>query len=256
MTLKKRKDHMTAIIETKNVTKTFGMNGVAVEAVRGVDLAVQPGEFVAIVGPSGSGKSSLLHMLGAMDRPTTGEVFFKGRALSGLGDGARTTLRAREIGFIFQTFNLLPMLNAQENVEIVTRFGSLPNAERANRIREMISLVGLGERTKHQPRYLSGGERQRVAIARAMVNRPALILADEPTGNLDSKTGTGILELLREVCTREKQTVIMVTHDFRAASYADRVLVLRDGRIRGEAGLKGVADTHRTLNQLLELELQ
>jgi putative ABC transport system ATP-binding protein len=247
---------MNAIIETKNVTKTFGMNGVAVEAVRGVDLTVQAGEFVALVGPSGSGKSSLLHMLGAMDRPTSGEVLFKGQALSGLGDGARTTLRAREIGFIFQTFNLLPMLNAGENVEIVTRFGGLPRAKRASRVKEMIALVGLTDRTKHQPRYLSGGERQRVAIARAMVNRPALILADEPTGNLDSKTGTGILELLRAVCDREKQTVIMVTHDFRAASYADRVLVLRDGRIRGEAGLKGVADTHRTLNQLLELELQ
>jgi putative ABC transport system ATP-binding protein len=247
---------MTAIIETKNVTKTFGMNGVAVEAVRGVDLAVQPGEFVAIVGPSGSGKSSLLHMLGAMDRPTSGEVLFQGRTLSGLSDGARTTLRAREIGFIFQTFNLLPMLNARENVEIVTRFGGLPRAGRASRIREMIDLVGLAGRMNHQPRYLSGGERQRVAIARALVNRPALILADEPTGNLDSKTGTGILELLRAVCDHEKQTVIMVTHDFRAASYADRVLVLRDGRFRGEAGLKGVTDTHRTLNQLLELELQ
>jgi putative ABC transport system ATP-binding protein len=247
---------MNAMIETKNVTKTFGMNGVTVEAVRGVDLAVQAGEFVAIVGPSGSGKSSLLHMLGAMDQPTSGEVFFRGQALSGLGDGARTALRAREIGFIFQTFNLLPMLNAYENVEIVTRFGSLPRSERISRAKEMIALVGLSERMRHQPRYLSGGERQRVAIARALVNRPGLILADEPTGNLDSKTGTGILELLREVCNREQQTVIMVTHDFRAASYADRVLVLRDGRIRGEAGLKGAADTHRTLNQLLELELQ
>jgi putative ABC transport system ATP-binding protein len=247
---------MNAIIETKNVTKTFGMNGVAVEAVRGVDLTVQAGEFVAIVGPSGSGKSSLLHILGAMDRPTSGEVFFKGRALSGLGDGARTSLRGREIGFIFQTFNLLPMLNAYENVEIVTRFGGLARSQRASRVRDMITLVGLGPRMRHQPRYLSGGERQRVAIARALVNQPGLILADEPTGNLDSKTGTGILELLREVCNREKQTVIMVTHDFRAASYADRVLVLRDGRIRGEAGLKGVVDTHRTLNQLLELELQ
>jgi ABC-type lipoprotein export system ATPase subunit len=246
---------MSAIVETKNVKKTYGMNGVAVEAVRGVDLAVQEGEFVAIVGPSGSGKSSLLHMIGAMDRPTSGEILFKGREMSNLGDGARTDLRAKEIGFIFQTFNLLPMLNAYENVEIVTRFGRLKRGERAGRAKELMALVGLGERLRHQPRYLSGGERQRVAIARALANKPSLILADEPTGNLDSNTGQGILELLREICTREKQTVIMVTHDFRAASYADRVLVLRDGKIRGEASMKGAADTHRTLNQLLELEL-
>jgi putative ABC transport system ATP-binding protein len=249
-------DIMNTIIETKKVTKTFGMNGVAVEAVRGVDMMVQAGEFVAIVGPSGSGKSSLLHMLGAMDRPTTGEVFFQGRGLSSLGDGARTNLRGREIGFIFQTFNLLPMLNAYENVEIVTRFGGLPRAQRSPRAKEMIAMVGLGERMRHQPRYLSGGERQRVAIARALVNRPGLILADEPTGNLDSTTGAGILELLRDVSNREKQTVIMVTHDFRAASYADRVLVLRDGCIRGEAKMQGARDTRKTLNQLLELELE
>jgi putative ABC transport system ATP-binding protein len=196
---------MAALVETKNVTKTYGMNGVAVEAVRGIDLRVEEGEFVAIVGPSGSGKSSLLHLIGAMDQPTSGEVFFRGKALSKMNDSARTDLRGREIGFIFQTFNLLPMLNTFENVEVVTRFGRL-------------------------------GRR-------------------EPTGNLDSATGTGILELLREICNTQKQTVIMVTHDFRAASYADRVLVLRDGRIRGEAALRGVADTHKTLNQLLELEL-
>jgi putative ABC transport system ATP-binding protein len=247
---------MNTIIETKNVTRTFGINGVTVQAVNGVDLAVEKGEYVALVGPSGSGKSSLLHILGAMDRPTSGEVYFEGRALSTLGDGARTDLRAKKIGFIFQTFNLLPMLNAYENVEVVTRFGNIKRSERAGRAKELLELVGLGGRGKHQPRYLSGGERQRVAIARALANRPMLILADEPTGNLDSKTGTGILELLRRICDQEKQTVIMVTHDFRAASFADRVLVLRDGRIRGETKMKGVTDTHRTLNQLLELELQ
>jgi putative ABC transport system ATP-binding protein len=247
---------MNTIVETKNVTKTFGMNGVAVEAVRGIDLQVREGEFVAIVGPSGSGKSSLLHLIGAMDRPTSGEIFFRGKPLSKMGDGARTDLRAKEIGFIFQTFNLLPMLNTFENVEVVTRFGGLGRQERTKRTEDLLHTVGLTDRKRHLPSRLSGGERQRVAVARALANKPALVLADEPTGNLDSATGKGILELLREICDTQKQTVIMVTHDFRAASYADRVLVLRDGRIRGEAGLKGVKDTHKTLNQLLELELE
>ena len=247
---------MNIIIETQKVTKTYVMNGIAVEAVRGIDLAVQPGEFVAIVGPSGSGKSSLLHMLGAMDKPTSGEVIFKGRALSKLGDGQRTDLRAKDIGFIFQMFNLLPMLSAFENVEVAMRFAGKGRKDRIARTKELMDRVGLTERARHQPRHLSGGEHQRVAIARALANNPALVLADEPTGNLDSKTGTGILELLRDICDRENQTVIMVTHDFRAASYADRVLVLRDGRICGEAKMKGAADTHRALNQLLELELQ
>ncbi|MBN2084847.1 MAG: ABC transporter ATP-binding protein [Anaerolineales bacterium] len=247
---------MNMIVETKNVTKTFGMNGIAVEAVRGIDLQVREGEFVAIVGPSGSGKSSLLHLIGAMDHPTSGEVFFRERPLSRMNDGARTDLRAREIGFIFQTFNLLPMLNVFENVEVVMRFGGLAKRERIQRTESLLKTVGLAERMRHLPNRLSGGERQRVAVARALANQPALVLADEPTGNLDSTTGTGILELLREICNSRKQTVIMVTHDFRAASYADRVLVLRDGRIRGEAGLKGVTDTHKTLNQLLELELE
>jgi putative ABC transport system ATP-binding protein len=246
---------MSAIIETRNVTKTFGMNGVAVQAVRGIDLRVEEGEFVAIVGPSGSGKSSLLHLLGAMDRPTGGEVLFRGQPLSRMGEGARTDLRARQIGFIFQTFNLLPMLTIFENVEVVMRFAGRSRRERVERARALLATVGLAERERHLPARLSGGERQRVAVARALANAPSLVLADEPTGNLDSTTGTGILELLRDVCSTRRQTVVMVTHDFRAASYADRVLVLRDGRICGEAGLKGVADTHRALNQLLELEL-
>jgi putative ABC transport system ATP-binding protein len=247
---------MKTIIEARNVKKTFGMNGVAVEALRGVDLAVQTGEFVAIVGPSGSGKSSLLHILGAMDHATSGEVLFQGREISRLSDGQRTDLRARDIGFIFQTFNLLPMLNAFENIEVAMRFGGLGRKERGTRTEELLRMVGLTDRARNQPSRLSGGERQRVAVARALANKPALILADEPTGNLDSKTGTGILEFLREICNTQQQTVIMVTHDFRAASYADRVLVLRDGRIRGQAEMKGAADTHQTLNQLLELELQ
>jgi putative ABC transport system ATP-binding protein len=247
---------MNTIVETKNVCKTYGMNGVAVEAVRGIDLTVNAGEFVALVGPSGSGKSSLLYLIGAMDSPTSGEVLFEGRDLAKLRDGPRTDLRAKNIGFVFQTFNLLPTLNAFENIEIAMRLGGMGRSERQSRAAELLGRVGLSERAKHQPRYLSGGERQRVAIARALGNHPRLLLADEPTGNLDSKTGTGILELLRKVCSEDGQTIIMVTHDFRAASYADRVLVMRDGRIRGETKLQAGQNTNQAMEKLLELELQ
>lgn len=245
---------MEPIIETKEVWKVYGMNGASVEAVCGIDLAVQEGEFVAIVGPSGSGKSSLLHLLGAMDHPTRGEVLFGSQPLHKMSDAQRTDLRARQIGFIFQTFNLLPNLNALENIEIALRLGGAAKAERQTRPLELLEQVRLGPRTHHLPRQLSGGERQRVAIARALANRPRLLLADEPTGNLDSKTGASLLELLSEINRQDGQTVVMVTHDFRAASHADRVLVLRDGRIHGETRLQG-QDTHRALGQLLALEL-
>lgn len=247
---------MDSIIEAKDVKKTYGMNGVAVEAVRGISLKVKAGEFVAIVGPSGSGKSSLLHLLGAMETPTSGEVLFQGCNLADLGDGQRTDLRARQIGFVFQTFNLLPALTTAENVEISLRLAGTKSKERRARTVALLEHVGLTSRARHQPRFLSGGERQRVAIARALANQPALLLADEPTGNLDSKNGAAILELLRAVCTDEKQTVIMVTHDFRAASYADRVLVLRDGQVRGETRIQGkAADTRHAMARLLEMEL-
>jgi putative ABC transport system ATP-binding protein len=246
---------MDTIIETKDVWKVYGMNGVAVEAVRGISLAIKEGEFVAIVGPSGSGKSSLLHLIGAMDHPSRGEVLFQGKDLAKMGDGSRSDLRAHQIGFIFQTFNLLPMMSAFENVEIALRLGGSSKPARQARTQALLERVGLGERARHQPRHLSGGERQRVAIARAMANHPSLLLADEPTGNLDSKTGAGILELLRSVRDEDHQTVVMVTHDFRAASYADRVLVLRDGLICGESQLPRGQDNQQALNQLLELGL-
>jgi putative ABC transport system ATP-binding protein len=244
---------MNTIIETNDVWKIFSMNGVAVEAVRGISLVVQEGEFVAIVGPSGSGKSSLLHLLGAMDHPNRGEVLFRGKDLARLGDGARSDLRARQIGFVFQTFNLLPTMSSFENVEIALRLGGLKKPERQARTQELLQRVGLSERARHLPRHLSGGERQRVAIARALANCPKLLLADEPTGNLDSKTGTGILELLRSIRDEDHQTVAMVTHDFHAASYADRVIVLRDGGIRGEGKLPRGQDNHQVLSQLLAL---
>jgi putative ABC transport system ATP-binding protein len=246
---------METLIETRDLWRIFKMNGVSVEAVRGIELAVNAGELVAIVGPSGSGKSTLLHMLGAMDRPSRGEVIFRGQRLQDLSEGQRTALRARQLGFVFQTFNLLPTLTAFDNVAIAMRLAGASRSERRARTTELLDRVGLSERAKHHPRDMSGGERQRVAIARALANRPALLLADEPTGNLDTKTGTRILELLRGVCDQDGQATIMVTHDFRAASYADRVLVLRDGRIRGETQLKGRSDSRRTLSQLLAAEL-
>ncbi len=242
------------IIETKDVWKIYGSNGVAVEAVRGIDLAVQAGEFCALVGPSGSGKSSLLHLLGAMDTPSRGEVIFAGRLLAQLSDAQRTDLRAREIGFIFQTFNLLPMLTVWENVEIALRLGGVPLAERKQRASALLAQVGLQERARHLPSSLSGGERQRVAIARALANRPRLLLADEPTGNLDSQNGTDIMKMLR-VIAEGGQTVVMVTHDFRAASYADRVILLRDGRLRGETHLEGAPDMQQTVERLFQLGL-
>ena len=221
---------MTPIIETRDLWKIHPMDGTGVEALRGVNLAVEPGEFVALVGPSGSGKSTLLHLLGAMDTPTRGEVVFEGKILAAFSDGERTQLRCRQIGFVFQTFNLLPTLTAFQNVELPLRLARVPTRERIPRARELLIQVGLGARTNHLPRQLSGGERQRVAIARALANHPKLLLADEPTGNLDSVTGKETIALLQEV-HRAGQTIMLVTHNADVAAQANRVLHVRDGVI-------------------------
>jgi len=221
---------MTPIIETRDLWKIHPMDGTGVEALRGVNLAVEPGEFVALVGPSGSGKSTLLHLLGAMDTPTRGEVVFEGKNLAAFSDGERTQLRCRQIGFVFQTFNLLPTLTAFQNVELPLRLARVPTRERIPRARELLIQVGLGARTNHLPRQLSGGERQRVAIARALANHPKLLLADEPTGNLDSVTGKETIALLQEV-HRAGQTIMLVTHNADVAAQANRVLHVRDGVI-------------------------
>jgi putative ABC transport system ATP-binding protein len=192
---------------------------------------VEKGEFVAVVGPSGSGKSTLLHLLGAMDTPTAGEVRLSGRDLAQMNDAARTRLRRLQIGFVFQTFNLLPTLSAQENVEIPMRLAGVPARERRARAVELLERIGLGPRAGHLPRQLSGGERQRVAIGRALANRPALILADEPTGNLDSVTGESIVGLLHQL-NREGQTIVLVTHNLDIVNQAGRVLRMKDGLIQ------------------------
>jgi len=221
------------LIETHDLWKIYRMDDVIVEALRGVELTVEPGEFVALIGPSGSGKSSLLHVIGAMDTPTRGEVIFGGQPQIGMDDGERTRLRCHEIGFVFQTFNLLPMLDAFENVEIGMRLAGTPRGERRARTKELLERVGLGERREHLPKQLSGGERQRVAIARALANEPRLILADEPTGNLDSATGQTIIDLFRQF-NAEGQTIVMVTHDQEAAAEAGRVIQMRDGKLIGQ----------------------
>jgi putative ABC transport system ATP-binding protein len=222
-------------VETVGLNKVYGDGPTAVRALRDVSLEFTQGEFAAIMGPSGSGKSTLLHILGALDKPTAGRVSVGGTDLSGLSDRKLTLLRRKRMGFVFQFYNLIPTLSAEENVLLP----ALIAGERANkyskRLDELLDLVGLLERRTHRPDELSGGEQQRVAIARALIRNPDIILADEPTGNLDSKTGAGVLELLRESAVRYKQTILMVTHDPRAASWADRAIFISDGRVVDEA---------------------
>jgi putative ABC transport system ATP-binding protein len=222
---------MTPIVEARDLWKTYPLDKTSVEALRGVNLTIEVSEFVAMVGPSGSGKSTLLHLIGAMDTPTRGDVFLNGLNLAHMSDSERTRLRCCRIGFVFQTFNLLPTLSALENVEIAMRLAGIPSRERRQRAAELLERVGLGERMRHAPCQLSGGERQRVALARALANQPALLLADEPTGNLDSTTGESIVALLQQL-NNQGQTIVLVTHNAEMANQAGRVLRMRDGQIQ------------------------
>ncbi len=217
------------IIEAEGLTKMYRMGRTEVHALRGVDLRVRAGEFVALMGPSGSGKSTLMHLLGCLDKPTAGTYCLEGRDVSALSDDERARLRGHRIGFVFQTFNLLPRLDALGNVALPLLYqGNTPGVEQ--RAAEALTRVGLADRLRHRPAELSGGERQRVAIARALVTDPALILADEPTGNLDSQTGADILSLLAALHA-DGRTVLVVTHDADVAAYARRVLHMLDGRL-------------------------
>ncbi len=217
------------VIQTEKLTRTYAVGHSMVHALRAVDLEVQEGEFVALMGPSGSGKSTMMHLLGCLDTPTAGRYLLEERDVSKLSKDERARVRNERIGFIFQTFNLLPRLNALENVALPLMYGrKARNARR--RAAEMLERVGLGARAEHRPNELSGGERQRVAIARALAVDPALVLADEPTGNLDSKTGEEIMRLLVEVSC-EGRTILIVTHDAKVAAHAGRLLVMQDGEI-------------------------
>jgi putative ABC transport system ATP-binding protein len=222
------------LVAARDLIRRFGDGETAVDALRGVSLAVGEGELTAIMGPSGSGKSTLMHLLAGLDRPTAGEVWIDGTNIAALGDTQLTKLRRRHVGFVFQFFNLLPMLSAEENVLLPLELAGR-KVERAW-LDELLASVGLGNRRRHRPSELSGGQQQRVAIARALVNRPTVVFADEPTGNLDSRTSAEILELLRESVSRYGQTTVMVTHDPSAAAIADRVLFLADGVIVRQLG--------------------
>jgi putative ABC transport system ATP-binding protein len=235
------------------------MGEVTVKALEKVDLTVEKGEFVAVMGPSGSGKSTLLHLLGGLDYPTSGEVYLANQAFSKLSDNELTRVRRRKIGFIFQFYNLLPTLTVMENIALPLLIDGQPLQRSRQRLDELLRLVGLEERAHHRPDQLSGGQQQRVAIVRAFINNPEIVLADEPTGNLDSKSGAGILELLQRSCRELGATIVMVTHDPRAASYAGRVLFLKDARVvrdlRQEAGAQSAAITmERIMDEMARLE--
>jgi putative ABC transport system ATP-binding protein len=222
-----------AVVSARDVTRRYGEGETAVDALRGVSLDVPKGQLTAVMGPSGSGKSTLMHILAGLDRATSGEVTIAGTELSGLNDTELTKLRRKHIGFIFQFFNLLPMLNAEENVLLpISIAGEKVDRKWAD---ELMQQIGLADRRSHRPAELSGGQQQRVAIGRALVTRPTIVFADEPTGNLDSKTSGEILELLERSVRELEQTIVMVTHDARAAAIADRVLFLDDGLIVREA---------------------
>jgi putative ABC transport system ATP-binding protein len=217
------------VVHASDLARTYGEGETAVHALQGVSLDIPKGDLTAIMGPSGSGKSTLMHILAGLDKPTAGEVAIAGTQITRLGDSDLTKLRREHIGFVFQFFNLLPMLTAEENILLpLTIAGEKPNPEF---FETLLHNVGLADRRKHRPSELSGGQQQRVAIARALVSRPTVIFADEPTGNLDSKTGSEILDLLRHSVEEYGQTTVMVTHEPRAAAIADRVLFLADGRI-------------------------
>jgi putative ABC transport system ATP-binding protein len=225
-----------AVYELRNVSRTFSLGGAKVQAVRDVDLTLTAGQSVAVVGPSGSGKTTLLQLLGALDRPTGGELLVEGRDIGRLGDGALSELRREVLGFVFQQFNLIPTLTAAQNVEIALAPTSSSRDERRERVIGLLASVGLAERAQHIPAKLSGGEQQRVAIARALANEPHVVLADEPTGNLDSTTGAEIMDLLFSLSGDEqRRTVIVVTHEHDVACRAERIVRMQDGRVTNGA---------------------
>ena len=223
-----------SLISAENLTKVYGSGDTAVTALDRVSLAVNPGEFVAVMGPSGCGKSTLLQLLGGLDRPTAGKVLVDGHDLTGLSDTALTELRRRKIGFVFQFYNLIPVLNALENTALPVTLDGVDKARARQMAVEWLEKVGLGARLRNRPDQLSGGQQQRVAVARALVAEPSLVLADAPTGNLDTRASDEIAGLLRQVSKQWGRAVVMVTHDARIAAYADRIVFLKDGRVDSE----------------------
>ena len=225
---------MSSIIETVDLVKEYPQGETALRVLKGINMKVEEGDFMAIMGPSGSGKSTLLNMIGALDKPTSGTVLIRGVDISTLNDNQLADLRSKEIGFIFQFFNLISRMKALDNVALPMAIAGVPRSERRERAAKLLEMVGLGERMHHRPTELSGGEQQRVAIARALVNNPAVVLCDEVTGNLDSGTGDDIMQLLRTLNNEEGKTFVLITHDPVVAQSTDRLVTLHDGEIIGE----------------------
>jgi putative ABC transport system ATP-binding protein len=247
------------VLQAEAVTKQYKMGEVVVRALDEVDFAVEKGEFVAVMGPSGSGKSTLLHVLGGLDDPTSGQITLAGKPISQLPDSEVTIIRRRKVGFIFQFYNLMPTLTAEENVGLPLLIDGQRVQQHRQKIHDLLKMVGLDDRVDHKPDQMSGGQQQRVAIARAFVNDPEIVLADEPTGNLDSKSGTAVLQLLRRFCDDFQQTIVMVTHDPRAASFANRVVFLKDGRVVNQLTIQerdgNTEDVWAIMQVMRELEL-
>jgi ABC-type lipoprotein export system ATPase subunit len=242
----RRSNGDTPMVIGQNLHKSFQLGDQWVHALRGVSLRIPRGQFIGIMGPSGSGKSTLLYMLGGLDRPTDGEILVASERIDGMDGEDLAHFRRDTIGFIFQAFHLVPTLNALENVALPGIFAGMPRDLREKRALRLLEALGMGERVDHRPSQLSGGQQQRVAIARALFNNPPIIMADEPTGALDSKTGQTVMEMLRYLCTRRGKTIIVVTHDSNVASYADRMLHLRDGQIVDDV-LQAPNDNNRRL---------
>lgn len=227
---------MSALIDLKDIRKSYRLGGVDIHALDGVDLSIYKNEFVALMGPSGSGKSTLMNVLGCLDSPTSGRYVLNGKDVGSMGDRQLSNIRNSEIGFVFQSFNLLPRLSSLDNVALPLVYAGLSGKQRRLRAQEMLELVGLADRLKNKPNQLSGGQRQRVAIARALANKPTLVLADEPTGNLDSTTAKEIMEMLTQV-NAQGNTIVVVTHEREIAEYAQRIIHLKDGRIERHEAL-------------------
>ncbi|NLK86730.1 MAG: ABC transporter ATP-binding protein [Clostridiaceae bacterium] len=222
---------MPPIIESVSLNKSYWMGRVEVEVLKDINLRIDEGEFVSIMGPSGSGKSTLLYLIGGLDKPSSGRIRIKGRELDGMNDDQESKLRRREMGFIFQFYNLIPNLNVEENIMLPVLLDGKKPREYRKALDDILETVGLADRRRHTPRELSGGQQQRVAIARALINQPDIILADEPIGNLDTKTGTEIMELLAKINRENGKTIIQVTHSKEAADYGRRIIHVRDGRV-------------------------
>jgi putative ABC transport system ATP-binding protein len=245
---------MTEILRAAELTKVYRTDGAEVVALRGIDFAVERGEFVAIMGPSGCGKSTLLHLLGGLDRPTSGVIELAGKRVDGLSEAAWAVIRRKQIGYMFQSYNLITNMSAADNIELPALMAGLSSGEARKRRQRLMAQLGIDTQSGQSPGRMSGGQQQRVALARALINRPELLLADEPTGNLDSQSMREVIAILKD-CHEQGQTVVLVTHDANVASAADRVVRMRDGLIAGESRLEGHQPTSEILRSLVGLEV-